>query len=157
MVVAGSKAPGEVARACDDFGQQLEQGVRVDTALANLKDQLANPIADRIIESLRMAHEVGGHALPGVLESLQSSVRADIAVREDALARQSWIRAASRLGAAAPWIVMVVLSGRPETIDAYSSPTGAAILVAGALLTVFAYRMMSRLGRLPDDERWFAG
>ena len=157
VVVAGRKAPGEIREGCEEFSRLLEQGVRVDSALAALKHRLANLIADRIVESLRMAHEVGGHALPAVLEALQTSVRADIAVREDAIARQSWIRAASTLGAAAPWIVVVVLSGRQETLEAYNTPLGAAILCCGAALTWLAYRMMSRLGRLPDDSRWFAG
>ena len=155
--IASSKVPLELRGAFSHFSAQMDSGDRVDTALASLKDRIANPVADRIIESLRMAHEVGGHALPAVLDSLQSSVRADIAVREDALARQSWIRAASRLGAASPWLVILVLSGRPETISAYSSFTGSAILIAGAGLTVLAYRMMSRLGRLPEDARWCSG
>jgi tight adherence protein B len=157
VVLAGRKAPGEIGEGCEDFARLLEQGVRVDSALAALKHRLANPIADRIVESLRMAHEVGGHALPAVLEALQTSVRADIAIREDAIARQSWIRAASTLGAAAPWIVVVVLSGRQETVEAYNTPLGSAILCCGAALTWLAHRMMSRLGRLPDDSRWFAG
>ena len=157
VAIASSKVPGEVRDAFSAFVTDMESGHRVDTALASLKERVANPIADRIIESLRMAHEVGGHALPAVLDSLQASVRADIAVREDAIARQSWIRAASRLGAAAPWLVIIVLSGRPETISAYSSLTGSVILLAGALVTVLAYRMMSRLGRLPEDVRWCSG
>ncbi len=157
VAIASAKVPEEVRDAFSAFVTDIESGHRVDTALASLKERVANPIADRIIESLRMAHEVGGHALPAVLDSLQASVRADIAVREDAIARQSWIRAASRLGAAAPWLVIIVLSGRPETISAYSSVTGSVILLAGALVTVLAYRMMSRLGRLPEDVRWCSG
>jgi tight adherence protein B len=157
VAIASSKVPEEVRDAFSAFVTDMESGHRVDKALASLKERVANPIADRIIESLRMAHEVGGHALPAVLDSLQASVRADIAVREDAIARQSWIRAASRLGAAAPWLVIIVLSGRPETISAYSSVTGSVILLAGALVTVLAYRMMSRLGRLPEDVRWCSG
>ncbi|MDR9397031.1 type II secretion system F family protein [Pontimonas sp.] len=149
-------SPEELRAFFADFGRAVESGARVDSALAQLKDDVADPVADRIIEALRMAHEVGGRELPGVLHSLQASVRADIAVREDALAKQSWIRAASRLGVAAPWLVLVVLSGRTETLQAYDSAAGVAIIVAGALFSVLAYRMMSRLGRLPVDQRWFA-
>jgi tight adherence protein B len=149
-------SPEELRGFFAAFGREVDAGARVDSALAQLKDEVADPVADRIIEALRMAHEVGGRELPSVLHSLQASVRADIAVREDALAKQSWIRAASRLGVAAPWLVLVVLSGRQETIDAYDSPAGIAIIVGGALLSALAYRMMSRLGRLPVDQRWFA-
>ncbi|AVG24450.1 fimbriae secretion channel subunit B TadB [Pontimonas salivibrio] len=149
-------SPGELRGFFAAFGREVEAGTRVDSALAQLKDEVADPVADRIIEALRMAHEVGGRELPSVLHSLQASVRADIAVREDALAKQSWIRAASRLGVAAPWLVLVVLSGRTETVQAYDSPAGVAVIVGGALLSALAFRMMSRLGRLPVDQRWFA-
>lgn len=149
-------SPDELRGFFATFRREVDSGARVDSALAQLKDEVADPVADRIIEALRMAHEVGGRELPSVLHSLQASVRADIAVREDALAKQSWIRAASRLGVAAPWLVLVVLSGRQETIQAYDAPAGVAIILGGALLSMFAYRMMSRLGRLPVDQRWFA-
>lgn len=149
-------SPEELRGFFASFSRDVDAGARIDSALAQLKDQVADPVADRIIEALRMAHEVGGRELPAVLHLLQASVRADIAVREDALAKQSWIRAASRLGVAAPWLVLVVLSGRAETIEAYDSAAGVAIILGGALLSMFAYRMMSRLGRLPVDQRWFA-
>ena len=154
--LTAERVPAEVQAPFNTFAADLERGFLLDQALSNLKANLANPIADRIIEALRMAHEVGGRELPAVLESLQASVRADIAVREEALAKQSWIRAASKLGVSAPWLVLLVISGRPETLTAYSSAAGSAVLLAGALASVVAYRMMAKLGRLPQDERWFA-
>lgn len=157
VIVASHRVPDEVRPAFQSFQKNLESGFRIDQALFSLKQSLAHPISDRIIEALRMAHDVGGRELPAVLESLQSSVRSDISVREEAYSKQSWIRAASKLGVAAPWIVLVVISGRPETVSAYSSWTGSAVLLAGAGLSVVAYKMMATLGRLPEDRRWFAG
>lgn len=154
--LTADRVPAELQAPFHMFTTDLERGFLLDEALTNLKANLANPIADRIIEALRMAHEVGGRELPAVLESLQSSVRADIAVREEALAKQSWIRAASKLGVSAPWLVLLVISGRPETLSAYSSVAGGGLLLAGAAASVVAYRMMAKLGRLPEDRRWFA-
>ncbi len=155
VVAAGEHVPAELQPAFVRFREGFKSGSLVDHLLEALKDDLADPIADRIIESLRMAYEVGGRELPGVLQSLQASVRADIGVREDALAKQSWIRAASRLGVAAPWLVLLVLSGRQETISAYTSLAGGAIIISGALVSALAFRMMSTLGRLPLERRWF--
>lgn len=154
--LVADRVPGELCDAFATYRSQIAGGTRVDQALAQLKAAVANPVADRIIEALRMSHEVGGRELPSVLQSLQGSIRADISVREDALAKQSWIRAASRLGVAAPWLVLALLSGRPETLQAYSGMAGGAIVVAGAGISVLAYKMMSRLGRLPLEQRWFA-
>lgn len=156
MVLLVDKVPEELRPAFNTLHRELERGTRLDTALSIVKEELANPIADRIVESLRMAHEVGGRELPHVLEALQASVRSDLAVREDALAKQSWIRAASKLGVTAPWLVLAVLSGRQETIDAYQGLAGTLIIITGAVLSVVAYKVMSRLGRLPDEGRWFA-
>lgn len=157
VIVARHRVPDEIKPAFESFQKNLESGFRIDQALFSLKQSLAHPISDRIIEALRMAHDVGGRELPTVLESLQSSVRADISVREEAYSKQSWIRAASKLGVAAPWIVLVVISGRPETVSAYSSWVGSTVLLAGAGFSLVAYKMMAKLGRLPDDRRWFAG
>ena len=152
-----SRVPVEMAEAFRGFRSMVEDGVSADRALQELKHALADPIADRVIEALRLAHDVGGSDLPTVLNSLQQSVRADLAVREDARAKQSWIRAASRLGVTAPWLVLVVLSGRAETVEAYRSAVGVGIVVGGAVLSLLAYRVMARLGALPPEYRWFAG
>jgi tight adherence protein B len=46
-----------------------------------------------------------------------------------------------------------MLSTNPESVAAYSTPLGAAVLALGAVLTGVAYWAMVRIGRLPEDER----
>jgi len=143
-----------------DAFAQFERDYRMTGAFADsldrLKDRLADPVADRIIETLRMSREVGGNELTTVLRNLASYLRQDAAIRSEVEARQSWIVGAARLGVAAPWIVLLLLSSQPEAAQAYNSAEGAAIIVAGLVLSVVAYRLMIRLGRLPEDQRWFA-
>lgn len=127
-------------------------GVSVD----ELKRALADPVADRIIETLRMAREVGGTELTPVLRGLASNLRAEGAMRAELEAKQSWVSNAAKLGVAAPWIVLVLLSTRPEAATAYSSPTGVMLILGGAAVSVLAYRVMRAIGRLPDEQRWFA-
>jgi tight adherence protein B len=148
--------PAEIRPAFARYRQSLESGFSVSGALTQVKAEVANPVADRIIEALRMAHEVGGPELPRILADLQSSVRADWQVREDALAKQAWIRAASKLGVAAPWIVLVMISGRTETQTSYAAPAGIALLLVGAGVSAFAFKLMQKLGSLPPEKRWLA-
>jgi tight adherence protein B len=148
--------PLELRPAFARYQQALEAGQSVSGALTRLKSDVANPVADRIIEALRMAHEVGGPELPRILADLQSSVRADWQVREDALAKQAWIRAASKLGVAAPWIVLVMISGRTETQTSYATPAGVTLLLVGAGVSAFAFKVMQKLGTLPAEKRWLA-
>ena len=42
---------------------------------------------------------------------------------------------------------------RPEAAQAYNTVAGAVVLVVGACGSAIAYRLMVRLGRLPDDPR----
>ncbi|TFD68917.1 type II secretion system F family protein [Cryobacterium ruanii] len=121
-----------------------------------LKCSLADPVADRILETLRMAREVGGSDLTVVLRSLAAWLRQDAAVRLEVEARQSWVVNAARLGVAAPWIILVLLASRPEAAIAYNSPGGVIVIASGLTLSIIAYRVMIALGRLPDERRWFS-
>ncbi|MFO7691085.1 MAG: type II secretion system F family protein [Cryobacterium sp.] len=132
-------------RATGNFAHCVEQ----------LKVTLADPIADRLLETLRMAREVGGTDLTLVLRSLAAWLRQDTAVREEVESRQSWVVNAARLGVAAPWIILVLLSTRPEAAAAYNTAAGSVVIVGGLVVSVLAYRIMIVLGRLPEERRWF--
>lgn len=146
--------PPDISVPVATFEKEITQGFSTDDALAELARRFADPVGDRIVEVLRMAHEVGGTNLPGVLLDLQRSVRADIAVREDAHAQQSWIRSASLLAVAAPWAVLVVIGTREATISAYQTSEGGAILILGAIVSLVASTMMKKIGTLPTQRRW---
>lgn len=148
-------APQAVRPAFAVFARDLRATGRFESSLDRLKATLADPIADRIIETLRMARQVGGTELTGVLRALSSSVRADAALRGEVEARQSWIRGAAVLGTIAPWVILALLAMRPEGARAYSTPEGVLVIVVGAIVSVVAYRIMLRIGRLPEPGRWF--
>lgn len=148
-------APPAVRPAFAVFARDLRATGRFETSLDRLKETLADPIADRIIETLRMARQVGGTELTGVLRALSASVRADAALRGEVEARQSWIRGAAVLGSVAPWVILALLAMRPEGREAYATPAGVLVIVIGAAVSVLAYRIMLRIGRLPEPERWF--
>lgn len=149
-------APAMVRPAFAVFARDLHSTGRFESSIDRLKTALADPIADRIIESLRMARQVGGTELTGVLRALSSSVRADAALRGEVEARQSWIRGAAVLGVVAPWVILVLLAMRPEGAEAYASPEGVLVICGGAVVSVIAFRIMVRIGRLPEPRRWFA-
>lgn len=121
----------------------------------DLKDRLADPVADRVLEILRMSREVGGSELTTVLRNLAAYLRQEAALRSEVVARASWVVNAARLGVAAPWIILLLLSTRPEAASAYNSATGMAIIVGGLVVTMVAYRIMIGIGRLPEEQRWF--
>lgn len=122
-------------------------------ALDVLERRLADPVADRVIASLRIARDVGGTDLGVVLRTLSALLREDARTRGEIEARQSWTISAARLAVAAPWITLALLCTRPEAAAAYGTPAGALVLVLAAALSVVAYRVMIRIGRLPTAPR----
>ena len=156
LIALPGSLPRDISGPVGAFDRDIARGLGTDEALGDLGRRLADPVADRMIEVLRMAHEVGGVNLPGVLLELQKSVRLDIAVREDAHAKQSWIRSASVLAVCAPWAVLLLIGTKEATLSAYQSPEGAGILVVGAIVSAVAFGMMKKIASLPAQQRWLA-
>ena len=148
-------APAELRPAFAGFARDMSASGHFDSSIQRLKISLADPVADRIVETLRMARQVGGTELTPVLRALAGSVRADAALRAEVESRQSWIRGAAVLGVIAPWVILALLAMRPEGARAYGSPGGIALILVGAAVSLVAYRLMIRLGRLPEPRRWF--
>ena len=123
--------------------------------VTELKATLADPVADRILETVRMSREVGGSELTTVLRNLAAYLRQEAAIRSEVEARQSWVVNAARLGVAAPWIVLLMLATRPEAAAAYNTAAGAVLIVGGLGVSVVAYRLMIAIGRIPEERRWF--
>ncbi|PZU49589.1 MAG: type II secretion protein F [Microbacterium sp.] len=150
-----TSGPPALRPAFGAFAADMAASGHFDSSALRLKATLADPVADRIVETLRMARQVGGTELTSVLRALSASVRADATLRAEVEARQSWVRGAAVVGVVAPWIVLALLALRPEGAAAYATPAGAIVIIGGAAVSVFAYRLTLRLGRLPEPQRWF--
>jgi tight adherence protein B len=149
----GVRGPEQLREPFRQFGSDYRTTGRFNSSLDHLKDALADPVGDRVCESLRVAREVGGTDLGRLLSTLSGFLRDDARTRAELLARQSWSVNAARMAVAAPWLVLVLLATQRETLQAYDTPTGAIILATGAVLSLIAYRLMIRIGRLPEDRR----
>lgn len=164
-VRAGSSLPEVVASLSDRgpevlrpyfhrFRSTYRSSTSFAAALDGLSRDLADPIADRVVAALKLASDVGGTDLVRVLRTLGDFVRDDLRVRKEIEARWSWTVTAARLAAAAPWLVLVGMSTRPEAAAAYDSPDGTVLILGGGLATVIGYRLMLRAARLPEEKRW---
>lgn len=147
-------APEPLVELVAPLSQSVREGTRVGSALQSWRDQCADPTVDRIAMSLGIATGVGGRALPLVLSNLSGYLRSEARTRAELVARQSWTVNAARLAVAAPWLMVVILGARAR--EAYQTPTGAAILIAGAAASLVGYLWMRSLARLPEAKRIFA-
>jgi tight adherence protein B len=126
---------------------------RFSDCLDRLRDDFADPVADRVCESLRMAREVGGTDLGRLLRALSAFLREDARTRSELETRQGWTVNAARLAVAAPWLVLLLLATQSTTLEAYDTGPGRVLLAVGAGVSFLAYRLMLRIGRLPEDRR----
>ncbi|MCY0903583.1 type II secretion system F family protein [Arthrobacter sp. H14-L1] len=149
----GEKGPVELRHFFIDFGSEYRAGGQFEQSLTILKDRLADPVADRIIEALRLTREVGGSDLGQLLGTLAGFLRDNARTRSELEARQSWTVNAARLAVAAPWLVLMLLATRTEAVAAYNSSAGWLVLSGGLLVSVICYRVMLGIGTLPADER----
>lgn len=147
------RGPEELRPAFGAFGEDYRMTGRFHASLDRLKERLSDPVGDRLVESLRIAREVGGSDLGQLLRTLSAFLREDARTRAELETRQGWTVNAARLAVAAPWIVLVMLSSRAEAVAAYNTRLGLVVLGVGAALSLVAYRLMTWIGRLPEDER----
>jgi tight adherence protein B len=153
LIQLGRRGPVELRPAFEQFALDYRAGGRFGESLDRLKASLADPVGDRVVETLRMAREVGGNDLGRLLRTLSQFLREDARTRGELEARQAWTVNGARLAVGAPWVLLALLATRPQAVAAYDSGAGLAVLGCGAVACVLAYRMMMRIGRLPTEER----
>lgn len=153
LIQLGENGPEELRRYFLDFAADYRSGGHFDPALERLKERLSDPIADRIFAALQLARDVGGSDLGRLLGTLADFLRESARTRSELAARQSWTVNAARLAVAAPWVVLALLTTQQNALDAYNSSAGWTLLLSGLAVSIFCYRVMLRIGALPEEER----
>jgi tight adherence protein B len=156
LVQLGERGPEQLRMAFAQFARDYRGSGRFDESLDLLKARLGDPVADRVIEGLRIAREVGGGDVGRMLRSLASFLRDELRTRGELESRQSWTVNGARLAVAAPWLVLLAMSVQRDAVQHFASADGAIVLGLGAAVCVFAYRLMVRIGRLPVERRVLA-
>lgn len=132
----------------------LARSLGVVPALETIRDNLADPTTDRVIEVLIVAHERGGVIVPEILRDLAEATARDVWAAEevdtDALEHKINARAVFVL----PWLVLIAMTVRPGPFrDFYATSLGLAVIVVGGVLSLSGSILVSRLGRNPDEPR----
>lgn len=153
VAALATRGPEPLRVAFEAFALDHQLSGRFGDCLDRLKDRLADPVGDRVVEGLRIAREVGGGELGRLLRNLSGYLRDDARTRSELESRQSWTINGARLAVAAPWLVLLFMSVQSDVIRRYASPGGVVVLAIGGAACLVAYRAMMRLGRLPVERR----
>jgi tight adherence protein B len=152
-----TRGPELLRPAFTQFKASLYGNGDLTQAIEELKSNFSHHGSDQIFEALIISKTLGGSELLQILRTLGDFLRQDLALRREIDVKHGWIKNSAHLSAAAPWILLLLLSTQPSTAAAYSTTTGAIILGAGLVMTAIAYIWMNRLGGLPQTPRVFIG
>jgi len=120
-----------------------------------LKDRLADPTADATLETLLVAHELGGTDLDSRLRDLIEDRIQDVQGRKDARAKQAGVRFARRFVLIVPLGMAAAGVSVGEGRAAYQTPGGQLAVVIGIALTVACWWWAGTIMRIPEEERVF--
>lgn len=132
----------------------LSRAIGVDTALTVIREELADPTSDRVIEILLVAYERGGSIVPAVLADLSDATTRDLRTVEEIRTNALEQRINGRIVFVVPWLVLLMLTSRPGPFrDFYASTAGVVVIAVGALVSLFGAWLVARLSRDTIEPR----
>ncbi|MBI3428967.1 MAG: hypothetical protein HY050_02695 [Actinobacteria bacterium] len=155
LVGLSVRGPEVIRPHFQEFRTELSKSGDFVAAISNLKCRFNSHGSDQILEAILLAKSLGGSELLQIFRTLGDFLRQDLALRKEIEIKHGWIRNSAHLSAAAPWLLLLLLSSQPGTAEAFSKPGGVLILLIGLMLTGLAYLWMERLGDLPAQPRVF--
>ncbi len=155
LIGLGNRGPEVLRPHFIDFATSMKNHGNFDRSLAKLKIEFAQTGSDQILEAIAISKTLGGTELLTILRTVGTFLRQDLALRREIEVKHGWIKNSAHLSAAAPWLLLLLLSTQPATSKAFSTSTGALILFFGVAMTAIAYLWMNRLGKLPELPRVF--
>ena len=127
-------------------------------ALEMVKDDIADPTTDRIIEVLILAYQRGGVVVPEILEDLAEATTRDLWTMEQIRTEALEQKINSRVVFVLPWVVLVAMTARSGPFrDFYSTPAGLLVVGIGGAMSLLGVAIASRLGAQPPEPRVFGG
>jgi tight adherence protein B len=138
-----------------EFALTMSKSGDFTTALKKLKSDCGQPGSDQIFESISISRALGGSELLTILRTVGTFLRQDLALRREIDVKHGWIKNSAHLSAAAPWVLLLLLSTQPATAQAFSTTSGVLVLIFGVAMTAVAYTWMAKLGELPAIPRVF--
>ena len=127
-------------------------------ALEVVREELADPLSDRIIEIILVAFDQGSAVVIDILGDLATATGADLRLHEEIETAQLETRLEAWGAAVLPFAVLALLCATSRDYRAfYAAPAGWIVVAVGGAMSVAGLVAINRLGRIPSEERILAG
>lgn len=155
LLEVGGRGPEELRSAFAVAQRQWLLTTDFEETVEVLKSLLADPTADATLETLLVAHEIGGADIDRRLEDLAEDRRLDNLGRRDARAQQAGVRFARRFVIAVPFGMALAGMSFGDGRTAYTTAWGQVMVAAGIALVGACWIWSAQMLRLPEQERVF--
>ena len=147
--------PAPLREAFHGFGVYA-RSLGVVSALEMVKDDLADPTSDRVIEVLILAYERGGTVVPEILSDLADATTRDLWTMEQVRTEALEQKLNSRIVFVLPWFVLVAMTAQSGAFrEFYSTPAGILVALVGGVMSLAGILIASKLGSQPTEPRVF--
>jgi tight adherence protein B len=145
--------PDVLRREFADLGRDARL-LGFESALAAMRDRLADPVFDVVACALAVNDRLGGRLVSQVLDRLADATRAQLRIQREVRAHQGRTVLSARIVAAAPLVALVGLrASNPRYLAIFDSLSGQMVLLACAATVSLGYAAMLYLTRLPGQRR----
>jgi tight adherence protein B len=127
-------------------------------ALDMVRADLADPVTDRIVEVLILAHERGGPVVGEILSDLAEAATRDSWANEQIRTEILEHKINSRVVFVLPWLVLVAMTARSGAFrEFYSTPAGVLVVLVGGVMSLVGILIATRLSAVSPEPRVFSG
>lgn len=127
-------------------------------ALEIVKEELADPSSDKVIEVLILAHQFGGDSLQQVLRDLIDTMSADQLTAEQIRTAGFEQRLEGLVVGMAPWLILLFLATVPVAYrEFYRTSQGRFVVIVAGVWAAAGWVLMRMIARPAQEVRVFGG
>ena len=127
---------------------EINRSGQASKVISILKNQITDAVGVATLKLLQVVLKTGANDLATSLSILSNSSRENHNLIQELKAKQSWVLNGARISVISPWLVLLALWTQESVRNAYQNLIGQLILILVAVVGLFGYLVMKRIGRI---------
>ena len=132
---------------------EINRSGQVSKVITILKNQITDTVGVATLKLLQVVMKTGANDLATSLSILSNSSRENHNLIQELKAKQSWVLNGARISVISPWLVLLALWTQESVRNAYQNLIGQLVLILVAVVGLFGYLVMKRIGRIEVFRR----